>query len=149
MVYKMETDFEFDKRIAKYEAMARIVDGRGGVVEVEKGTRIYREVGYGHSFKNWVEDLQKCFGGEVIPFEWVAQFVGVSRAALHKRVKRGGLTVLAYELREEVNGILGGKRERMRREYKVVPLSECKAWRSILLDRADEELRREYFADED
>ena len=134
----MATDIEFDERIKAYEQRAHMVDGKGHAVNREDGTRVYREVGPEVSFHHWMEDVQTSFGGELIPFEWVCDYVGVSRAALHKRVNRGGITVLVFEMHETVRGVLGGHRDRMRREYKYVPKLECDSWRELLGEDAPE-----------
>lgn len=139
MVYKMETSIEFDPRIKNYARYVQLGKSHA-VVSVDPGTRIYREVGSDRNLEHWLRDVQKYFEGELVPFEWVADYVGVSRAALHKRVNRGGLTVLVFEMRDLVSGILGGTRERMRREYKFVPRLECESWRELLLDRSEDEL---------
>jgi len=134
----METEIEFDPRIRNYAKYVQLGKSHA-VVSVDQGTRIYREVGSSRNLEHWLRDVQKYFEGELVPFEWVADYVGVSRAALHKRVKRGGLTVLVFEMREWVSGILGGTRERMRREYKFVPRSECDSWRELLLEQAEDD----------
>ena len=135
----MEPDVAPDPRIAAYEKRCRIVDGKGGRVAVDPGTRVYREVGRGGFFQDWLREVQQDFGGELVPFEWVADYVGVSRPSLHKRVKRGGLTVLVYEMQETVRGVLGGRRDRMRQEYKFVPRTECDAWRDLLSEKGGAE----------
>ncbi len=124
--------FEFDERIKKYETTCKMVDGKGHVVSIDEGTRIYRELGSGGSFTSWLVEVQEAFDGELIPFEWVADYVGVTSAALHKRVKKGNLTVLVYEVDVPVKGVLGGLRKGMRREYKYVPMVECDGWHSDL-----------------
>ena len=139
VVYEMETDIRFDDRIKLYEKDVRMVDGKSPAVSIDAGTRVYREIGMETNFRHWLRDVQIAFEGELIPFEWVADYVQVSRAALHKRIKRGGLTVLVYEMREFVAGILGGVRQRMRSEYKFVPRSECDSWRELLLERTESE----------
>lgn len=130
----METDIKFDERIKKYEKRCRIVDGRGPAVSVDPGTRVYRELGTEIQFWHWLREVIEDFEGELVPFEWVSDYVGVSRAALHKRVKKGQLTVLVYQMQELVEGVLGGLRERMRREYKYVPKSECDSWKDLLIN---------------
>lgn len=130
----MDTMFEFDERIKRYEATCKMVDGKGHVVSVDPGTRIYREIGTGGSFTFWLEEIHKAFDGDLIPFEWVADYVGVTRAALHKRVKKGNLTVLVYEVEGLIKGALGGLRKGMRREYKYVPKKECDGWYADLCD---------------
>ena len=139
MVYRMETEIRFDERIKRFEKLNFVVNGKSQFVNVDEGTRVYREVSDAVNFDRWMNDVHKSFGGEVIPFEWVADYVGVSRAALHKRIKRGGLTVLVFEMRERVSGILGGVRDRMRCEYKYVPRSECDSWRILLAGRITDE----------
>lgn len=135
----METDITFDDRIKRYEKRVNMVKGKGAVVSIDEGTRVYREIGSEKWLRHWLSDAQQAFDGELIPFEWVADYVEVSRAALHKRIKRGGLTVLVFEMRENVVGILGGVRRRMRREYKFVPRTECDSWRKLLFKRPDSE----------
>ena len=135
----METEITFDERIRRYEKRVfRKPDGTGHVVKIDPGTRIYREVGHVVGLRMWLREVQEDFEGELVPFEWVADYVGVSRAALHKRVNRGGLTVLAYQMQEVIKGILGGRRERMRTEYKYVPRSECDSWRELLNDESNQ-----------
>ena len=133
----METEITFDHRIRRYEKRVNMVRGKGPVVSIDEGTRVYREIGPEMRLRHWLGDVQEAFDGELIPFEWVADYVQVSRAALHKRIKRGGLTVLVYEMHENVFGILGGVRRRMRQEYKFVPRSECDSWRELLLNRTE------------
>ena len=139
MVYKMETDIEFDERIKRYEKTVGIAQGKAHAVSIDIGTRVYREIGGEAQLRHWLHEVQTAFEGDLVPFEWVADYVRVSRAALHKRIKRGGLTVLAFEMREQVAGILGGVRQRMRREYKYVPRTECDSWRALLLERIGED----------
>lgn len=123
----METDVCCDPRVKSYERKTRR--------RADPGTRIYRERSPQVYLHAWLEELQAMFAGELVPFEWVADYVEVSRAAVHKRVKAGGLTLFVFEMEETVRGVLGGLRERMRGEYRYVPKSECDHWRSILLDR--------------
>jgi hypothetical protein len=139
----METDIQFDARIKRYEKRINMVNGIAAVVSIDEGTRVYREIGPENTFVQWLNEVQDSFDGELIPFEWVADYVCVSRAALHKRIKRGGLTVLLYEMHENVSGLLGGIRQRMRREYKYVPRTECDSWREVLTKRnfEDEEVK--------
>ena len=137
----METEITFDKRVTLFEQLNSVVNGKSEFINIDEGTRVYREVSDAVNFQKWMDDVHQSFGGEVVPFEWVADYVGVSRAALHKRVKRGGLTVLVFEMRERVSGVLGGVRDRMRCEYKYVPRSECDSWRILLAGRLTDEQR--------
>jgi len=78
--------------------------------------------------------------GLLLPLQWVADFVGVSRAAVHKRAKSGGLTVFSYIIEEGATTILGRvKHKETRKRYDLVPFSECEQWRWLLLELANEE----------
>ena len=132
--------FEFDERIKRYESRCKIVDGKGGVVNVDPGTRIYREVSHGATLQSWFREVHEDFDRELIAFEWVSDYVGVTRAALHKRVKKGNLTVLVFQVGEAVKGVLGGFRKGMRKEYKYVPKTECDGWYDDLCDAEDESI---------
>ncbi|VAX40596.1 hypothetical protein MNBD_PLANCTO02-489, partial [hydrothermal vent metagenome] len=133
--YIIDHMFEFDPRITKYEKICYMVDGKSAVVSIDPGTRIYREKGPEINLHRWIRDVQEAFDGQLIPYEWVADYVGVTRASLLKKIKKGNLTVLVFEMQEEVRGVLGSKRERMRREYKYVPQKECDGWRSDLIEK--------------
>lgn len=104
---------------------------------IEKlGERWYVEKGPVQHFRHWLRELQEAYPGNLIPFSWVPDFVGVSRSALHKRAKAGKLTVFTFVITEYSRTVLGGLRERdSRRRYDYATVSECVGWRSILLAR--------------
>lgn len=112
-----------------------MVDGKGGAVSIDPGTRIYREKGTEIQMRHWLREVHDAFNGELLPFEWVADYVGVSRNSLHKRIKSGKLTVLVFEMQEYVKGVLGSTRTRMRCEYKYIPKEECDSWRELLIEQ--------------
>ena len=98
-------------------------------LEAEKGTRIIKEEGRMGTLKYWIESLQEEFGNDLIPYEWVADYVMVSRVALMKRVKKGQLTVFSYRILESKDSLFGRtKLIPSRIEYKFVPRQECDAW---------------------
>lgn len=127
-VYTLDTACADDPRRLEYEKLT----GK----KPAEGTRVYREDGSWQSFRLWHMEMRHLFAGDVLPFGWVAQFVGVTRAAVHKRVKTGQLTVFTFGMEEFVKGVLGGTRRRMRQEFKYALLTECHFWRSKLLDEA-------------
>lgn len=126
---------KYDDRIQRYESKVRMSDGKGPAVSIDPGTRVYREIGGQDTFSWWLKDVQEAFDGELIPYEWVSDYVGVTRAALSLRAKKGQITVLVYEHAERVKGILGGERSRMRKEYKYIPKTECDSWKRDLMER--------------
>lgn len=87
-----------------------------------------------------MQEINEYCPGNIIPFSWVPDYVGVSRSAVHKRAKNGGLTVLGFIVTELSQTILGGFKEReTRKQYDFAFLSECRQWREILLERAGDE----------
>lgn len=119
-VYEMDTDYPADERVLSYLEHVQ--------PETQEGTRIYRE--RGPDLLGWVDSIQEWFGGELIPSEWVPDYVGVTRAAVHKRFKRGQLTLFVYELHDYVESLITSNlRTKMRNEYRYVPRSECDIWR--------------------
>jgi hypothetical protein len=119
----MDTWIKFDARCEVYE---KKTDRKP-----EAGTRLYREVGEWLAYRFWIRELARWFEGDLIPLEWVAQFVGVTRAAVHRRVANGDLTVFAFTFEEEVKSLLGGRRKRMKAEYRYAVLTECEQWFSL------------------
>ena len=97
------------------------------------GTRWYVERGTLVKFRHWFRELRNYYKGNLIPFSWVPDYVGVSRSALHKRAKAGGLTVFTFIVTEPSQTILGGVRERdTRKRYDFAAVSECDGWRDQL-----------------
>lgn len=111
------------------------------VIEQIPGTRCYVERGTLSRFHWWLRDMRKMYQAEgTIPLQWVADLVGVSRSAVHKRVKTGGLTVFTYQVVEATRTFLGGWREKdSRNHYDYAILSECEAWREAVIEEADYE----------
>lgn len=123
-----------DSRLGKFEAFIH----RGP----KPGTRLYLEKGEFIQFRQWFREVKRFFKGDLIPYEWVAQYVGVTRAALHKRVTRGHLTVLSFMLHERTKGVFGDVRNRFRKEYRFLLLKEVDAWSRMLSEDASLELQR-------
>lgn len=120
MVYGMDTSYGPDERVISY------IKHVGA--QAHEGTRIYRQAG--SDLLGWVDCIQEWFDGELIPSEWVPDYVGVTRAAVHKRFKKGQLTLFVYELHDYVASVFTATvRTKMRCEYRYVPRSECDIWR--------------------
>lgn len=86
---------------------------------------------------HFMKDVQKAFQGDLVPLQWVPSLVQVSRESVLRRAKSGGLTVISFVPIEVRRNLLGGIREReSRKSYDFAILSECMAWRMILLERA-------------
>lgn len=103
-------------------------------------TRWWIEEGYGGTgFRQWLVEIHEAMAkqkaGIVVPLQWVPELIGVTRAAVHRRAKSGGLTVFTYVIVKPGKTVLGFKvKEDTRKRYDLVPLREIEAWRDILWD---------------
>jgi hypothetical protein len=117
---------------------------RNGKPEVlYPGSRWYIEKGYAQQLHHWIKELNVNPEEPVIPLQWAPDIIGVSRTALLKRAKAGGLTVMSYQIVSYSKTVLGGVKDRdTKSRYDYVYLSECEQWKSELLHRASKRERR-------
>lgn len=101
------------------------------------GTRIYRKDAPEDESPFWSEAIFDVIGPCLSP-GGAASFVGVSRAAVHKRLKEGSLTGFFFYSTKARRSLFGA--EKMKRELSIayIPLAECKEWRDELQQRAVE-----------
>jgi len=102
-----------------------------------EGTRWYVERGT-HSFRWWMDELD---GGGIstIPLQFVPEYVGVSREAVLKRAKGGGLTVFSFIFSENTKTVFGKIKTRdSKKRVDLVPKAECEQWRDIIMERGEE-----------
>jgi hypothetical protein len=110
-------------------------------VEHERASRQWTERGSAMDFRQWVRELHEAMGGDLIPLQWVPEFVGVTRAAVRQRVEASMLTVFRYVITELSVSVFGGVKDReTRRTYEYASVRECKAWREIVEARYDIDL---------
>jgi hypothetical protein len=106
---------------------------------VEKiGERHYMVKSRDLKFHHWINQLHMEYGEDLIPLQWVASYIGVSRASVLKRVKNGGLTTFSYELTENyTTTLLGDRIERdNKKKFDYVLITECMEWQYRLYERA-------------
>lgn len=127
MVDKIETNFPF---IAVPEDLKDIVG------EPDEGTRIYAVHGTEDKYRIWADAIfDLCEGGLMSP-GGAANYVGVSRAAVHKALRQGRLTGFFYtiSLKPLIKfgpfSFLGGVGS-----YGFIPKSELEAWRKQLEEK--------------
>src|SRR4029077_15046464 len=122
---EMATEFKF---VAIPEAFARLI----GVAD--DGTRIFRAEGNHAAMRRWFDALCEYIGPCVSP-GGAAVYAKVSRAAVYKRMKVGGLTAFCFHIIGKTKTIFG--REKKLKEWPLVyiPVSECKAWGAELEER--------------
>jgi hypothetical protein len=100
----------------------------------DKGTRTFRAEGDHGTMRKWFDGLCRHIGPCLSP-GGAAIYAGVSRAAVYKRVKAGGLTTFCFHITGKTK-TLSGRGERLKQRPMVyIPVSECKAWGAEVQDR--------------
>jgi len=104
----------------------------------DPGTRIYRRQGAPHEMGLWYDALCERLPSKLVPLSEVPVYVPVSRAAVHKRLKTGGLTAFCFHVVPgQSSDRYGREREFRRTPYAYVPVDEAKAWAEELAVRAN------------
>lgn len=101
----------------------------------DEDTRIFRQSGIQMSFHSWMFNLQDEMKGNLIPSNWVPEFVGVSRAAVHKRIKAGRLTMFVFDLMDHKLTVLMKYKEVRICDFSYCVRSECFAWYEEIMFR--------------
>jgi hypothetical protein len=101
----------------------------------DEGTRIYRAEGDHAQMRRWFDALCHHIGPCVSP-GGAAVYVKVSRAAVYKRMKAGGLTAFCFHLTGVTKTVFGKEKKLKEWPLVCVPVAECKAWGVELDERA-------------
>jgi hypothetical protein len=127
---KMDDDFPYEEKLPRYWDKSPLVE--------KIGIRHYLVKSEDLRFYHWINQLNAAYPQNLLPLQWAASYIGVSRSSVFKRIKRGGLTVFSYEFEEgESVTILGDKIVRdTKNQFDYVLISECLEWQSRLYDRA-------------
>lgn len=108
------------------------------VGEPDPGTRIYRIEGSDAEVGQWYEAICECFPDDsFVSPGGVGMFAGVSRPAVHKRLKEGKLTAFFFHVTRATQSIFGYQKKIKQLPYGYIPVSECKAWGVELKSRPD------------
>jgi len=99
----------------------------------DRGTRIYRAEGDHSQMRRWFDGLCQHIGPCVSP-GGAAVYARVSRAAVYKRMKAGGLTAFCFRITAKTRTLSGREKKLKELPLIYIPVEECKAW-SIDLDR--------------
>jgi hypothetical protein len=101
----------------------------------DEGTRIFRKEAPEEEAGHWFDALDELFGPLVSP-GGVSMYAPVSRAAVHKRVQEGKITAFCFHITEKRKGWFGRLHVKRESPYVLIPVSEAKAWRQELEERA-------------
>ena len=101
----------------------------------KEGTRTYRKDGPEGESGPWFEVVNDLAGPCVSP-GGVSMYCPVSRAAVYKRMTEGRLSAFLYHPTQIKVSLFGNKRVMRESAYAFVPVSEAKAWKAELEERA-------------
>ena len=121
----MITDFQFVAIPSEFVPL---------IGSADEGTRMFRAEGNHAEMRRWFDALCECIGPCVSP-GGAAVYAKVSRAAVYKRMKAGGLTAFCFHIIGKTKTVFG--KEKKLKEWPVVyiPVAECKAWGAELDER--------------
>lgn len=122
----MSTKFPFIEIPSELEPIVGVRD---------EGTRIYRRSGSQEECSAWFDLIMEIIGPAVSP-GGVSMYCPVSRAAVHKRIKEGKLSIFLFHVEFRKTTLFGKNKILKEDPYGYVPVSECKAWREELEERA-------------
>src|ERR1700704_2705412 len=101
----------------------------------DPGTHIYRRDGSQEESAAWFEVLTEIIGPSVSP-GGVGMYCPASRAAVYKRIKEGKLSIFLFHVRHRKTTLFGKNRILRDNPYGYIPVSEARAWREELEQRA-------------
>ena len=101
----------------------------------DEGTRIYRKDGSQEESAAWFDLLTEIIGPSVSP-GGVGMYCPVSRAAVYKRIKEGRLSIFLFHVTHRTTTLFGKNKIARDNPYGYVPVSEARAWREELEERA-------------
>ena len=122
----MSTEFPYVHVPAELEPLIGIKDG---------DSRNYRKQGTQDEAAAWHELVYRVAGRTVSP-GGVLMYCPASRAAVYKRMKEGKLTAFNYYPSDKKTKLFGGLLVQRAMPYCYIPVSEAKAWRIELEERA-------------
>jgi hypothetical protein len=121
----MEAEFPFTEIP---EAMARLAG------DVGDGTRVFKREGSHAEMAEWFDALCEHIGPCVSP-GGAANYGGVTRAGVYKRLKSGGLTAFCFRITGKTKTQFGGEKKLKEWPIVYIPVSECQAWRREMESR--------------
>jgi hypothetical protein len=100
----------------------------------DPGTRIFRAEGSHAEMRRWFDALCDDIGPCVSP-GGAAVYAKVSRAAVYKRMKTGGLTAFCFHITGKTKTMFGKEKKLKEWPLVYIPSRECKAWGAELEER--------------
>lgn len=126
MVSVMSTDFPFVEIPNEMEPF---------IGKRDEGTHIYRKDGPEEECAPWFDLLTDLIGPSVSP-GGVGMYAPVSRAAVHKRIKEGKLSMFLFHVTHKRTTLFGKSKTTRESPFGYIPCSEAKAWGKEIEARA-------------
>lgn len=101
----------------------------------DPGTHIYRRDGSQEESAAWFDLLTEIIGPSVSP-GGVGMYCPASRAAVYKRIKEGKLSIFLFHVTFRKTTLFGKNKILRDNPYGYIPVSEARAWREELEERA-------------
>jgi hypothetical protein len=111
----------------------------------DPGTRVYRRDGSQEESAVWFDAITEVIGPSVSP-GGVGMYCPVSRAAVYKRLKEGKLSIFLFHVTHRKTTLFGKNKILREHPYGYVPVSEARAWRKELEERA---IRQGFISEEE
>lgn len=105
------------------------------VGEPDGNSRVYRREGPQEEVGDWFDAVCEIVGDVVSP-GGVSMYCPVSRAAVHKRIREGRLSLFLFHVTSQKNLFFGKTVTHRNTPFGYVPVSEAKAWKRELEERA-------------
>jgi hypothetical protein len=122
----MQTDFPFVSIPAELESI---------IGKRDPGTHIYRRDGSQEESSAWFDLLTEIIGPSVSP-GGVGMYCPASRAAVYKRIQEGKLSIFLFHVTYRKTTLFGKNKILRENPYGYIPVSEVRAWRKELEERA-------------
>jgi hypothetical protein len=121
----MTTEFKFVAIPGEFAQLIGVADD---------GTRIFRAEGNHAAMRRWFDTLCEYIGPCVSP-GGAAVYAKVSRAAVYKRMKAGGLTAFCFHIIGKTKTVFGKEKKLKEWPLVYIPVAECKTWGAELDER--------------
>jgi hypothetical protein len=122
----MQTDFPFVPIPSELESV---------IGKRDPGTHIYRRDGSQEESAAWFDLLTEIIGPSVSP-GGVGMYCPASRAAVYKRIQEGKFTIFLFHVTYRKTTLFGKNKILRENPYGYIPVSEVRAWRKELEERA-------------
>jgi hypothetical protein len=77
----------------------------------------------------WLDKITSKYKSDLIPYSWVPDYVGISRASVHKAAAKGNITTFSFIINDNYKSLSGELKKPHMENHKYALLSECRIWK--------------------